>query len=194
MAGRRSGDGKRPRSAYVAHCLLNANAKVDEWAPCAGVYRPLLELLRDRGYALRQLPCPELAFAGLTRFWQVREQYDTPAYGRHCAALVEPVVEMIEADLRAGGEALLIGVDGSPSMGVRFTVSGPDWGGRPDKPGDFDGDVVPGPGIFVEVLLAALSRRGIEGIRTTALGLDLPGYDERAALETLAEELPESRR
>jgi predicted secreted protein len=177
------------RCAYVAHCMLNANAKVDEWAPCAGVHEPFLHVLRERGYVLRQLPCPELAFAGFARFWQVREQYDTPAYRRHCATLAAPVVAMLERDLRAGADVVLIGVDGSPSMGVRLTVSGPDWGGRPDKPGDFDGEIVPGRGIFVEVLLAALEERGAGPIRLTAVGTDLPDTDEAAELAALARDL-----
>jgi predicted secreted protein len=177
------------RCAYIAHCMLNANAKVDEWAPCAGVHEPLLHVLRERGYMLRQLPCPELAFAGFARFWQVREQYDTPAYRRHCATLAAPVVAMLERDLRAGADVVLIGVDGSPSMGVRLTVSGPDWGGRPDKPGDFDGEIVPGRGIFVEVLLAALEERGAGPIRLTAMSTDLPDTDEAAELTALARDL-----
>ena len=49
---------------YLAHCLLNANAKVDEGARCAGVSAPVLGLLRQHGATIRQMPCPELAFAG----------------------------------------------------------------------------------------------------------------------------------
>ena len=177
------------RVAYVAGCLLNANAKVDEWAPCAGVHRGLLDLLRGRGFALRQLPCPELGFAGLNRFWQVREQYDTPAYRRHCAALAAPVAELVAADLAGGADVVLIGVDGSPSMGVRLTVSGPDWGGRPDKPGDFDGAIVPGRGIFVEVLLAQIADRGVGEVAATAVGMDLPDYDEARSFAALAGDL-----
>ena len=173
-----------PRYAYVAHCLLNANAKVDEWAPCAGVHPGLLGLLRQKGYTIRQMPCPELAFAGLNRFWQVRQQYDTPAYRRHCDALAEPVAALIAQDLMAdaGAEVVLVGVDGSPTMGVRFTSSGPDWGGRPDKPGDFDSEVVTGKGIFVEILLEKLAARGIAEPRATAMTTDMPDGDEATAL------------
>jgi len=174
---------RAPRFAYVAHCLLNANAKVDEWAPCAGVHPGLFGLLRRKGYVMRQMPCPELAFAGLNRFWQVREQYDTPAYRRHCSELAEPVAELIYQDLKEpGAEVVLIGVDGSPTMGVRFTSSGPDWGGRPDKPGDFDSDVVSGKGIFVEILLEKLAARGIAAPRAAAMTTDMPDGDEATAL------------
>ena len=175
------------RYAYIAHCLLNANSKVDEWAPCAGVHPKLLSLLRDKGYVIRQMPCPELAFAGLNRFWQVRQQYETPAYRRHCTALAEPVAALMALDLaEPGAEVVLVGVDGSPTMGVRFTSSGPDWGGRPDKPGDFDSDTVTGKGIFVEILFDQLAMRGIEHPRVTAMTTDMPGGDEATALGDIA--------
>ena len=174
---------------YLAHCLLNANAKVDEGARCAGVSAPVVGLLREHGATIRQMPCPELAFGGTRRFWAVREQYDTPAYRRHCAALAAPVAELIAADLAGGADVVLIGVDGSPSMGVRLTISGPDWGGRPDKPGDFDGDIVPGRGIFVEVLLAEVAGRGTGAVAATAVGMDLPDYDEARSFAALAADL-----
>jgi hypothetical protein len=37
------------RFAYVAHCLLNQNSKVDEFAVCAGAYTPLIDALREHG-------------------------------------------------------------------------------------------------------------------------------------------------
>src|SRR3954467_10520897 len=73
------------RVAFVAHCLLNQNAKVDGGPRCPGVYSPLVGVLRERGWELQQMPCPELAFTGLNRFWAVREQLDTLAFRRHCA-------------------------------------------------------------------------------------------------------------
>ena len=179
------------RFAYVAHCLLNANAKVDEGARCAGVLSPLVDRLRSRGYVIRQLPCPELAYGGVNRFWAVREQYDTPGYRAHCARLARPVAAMMELDLAEGGEAILIGIDGSPSLGVRLTSTGPDWGGRPDKWRDEDYGIVAGRGVFVEVLLEELARRGIKGLRRLGLGQDLLDYDEAAELTRLEQFLAE---
>ena len=75
------------RVAYVAHCLVNQNAKVSEFAKCAGVVAPLVERLRANGYEIQQLPCPEMSYLGVVRWWQSREQYDTPGYRRHCRAL-----------------------------------------------------------------------------------------------------------
>jgi predicted secreted protein len=115
---------------YVAHCLLNANAKVEDGARCAGVYSPVLALLRDHGCTIRQMPCPELAFGGSRRFWAVREQYDTTAFRRHCRRIAAAVAGAIEVHVARGDDVILVGIDGSPSMGVHVTSSDPARGGR----------------------------------------------------------------
>ena len=53
------------RVAFVAHCLVNQNAKVSEFAKCAGVVAPLVERLRANGYEIQQLPCPEMSYLGV---------------------------------------------------------------------------------------------------------------------------------
>ena len=176
------------RFAYVAHCLLNVNSKVGDGALCAGVYSPLVDRLRADGWTLRQLPCPELAFGGLNRFWAVREQYDTHAYRAHCARLARAVAGAMEADLAGGGEAVVIGIDGSPSMGVHLTASDAGWGGRPDVPAADQYPVVPGSGLFTEALLAELARRGVTA-RAVGLAQDVPGHDEAVALRRVEAEL-----
>jgi predicted secreted protein len=175
---------------YLAHCLLNANAKVDEGARCAGIYSPVLARLRDRGCTIRQMPCPELGFAGTRRFWAVREQYDTPAYRAHCRRLAEPVAAQIRADLASGARVVLVGIDGSPSMGVELTAASPEWGGRPDKPRDEDYPVSLGAGLFVETLLDLLSGVLLH-VGTVGLGQDLLHYDEAAELAKLDSSLLE---
>jgi predicted secreted protein len=163
------------RVAFVAHCLLNQNSRVVGAATCAGVYSPAVDELRARGWEIAQMPCPELAFAGLNRFWQVREQYDTPAFRRHCRRIAQAVAGAIAAHLERGDEIVLIGVDGSPSMGVSVTSSDPDRGGRPQWP-DEPTDQRPGRGILVEELLAALERRGLAAPRVTAIADQLAEY------------------
>ncbi|MDX6591074.1 MAG: hypothetical protein QOJ13_270 [Gaiellales bacterium] len=174
---------------YLAHCLLNANAKVDEGARSAGVSVPVVSLLRERGCTLRQMPCPELAFGGLRRFWAVREQYDTRAYRAHCLKLADPLAAQIRADLAAGDRVIIIGIDGSPSMGVELTASSDEWGGRPDKPRDEDYPVTPGPGIFIEMLVGLLDLERPH-VRIVGIGQDLFDYDERRELAKLGQELP----
>jgi predicted secreted protein len=165
-----------PGTAFVAHCLLNQNAKVGDGAHCPGIYSPVVDVLRETGWRIEQMPCPELAFTGLHRFWAVREQLDTPAYRRHCRRLAAAVAGLIAVRAGRGEEIVLIGVEGSPSMGIQVTSSDPARGGRPDWPG-IALQQAGGQGIFVEELRAELDRRGI-GYRTAGETHDLPGHDE----------------
>jgi predicted secreted protein len=170
--------------ALLANCLLNQNAKVCEGANYRGVVSPVVAALRSRGYVLQQLPCPELAFAGVRRWWAVYEQYDTPAYRAHCRQLAKAVAPLIESYLRHGDEVILIGLDGSPSTGVRFTSSAPDWGGRPNRPAD-DWQILPRPGIWIEELQAELARRGLPPLPATGWALDMGRCDEAGSQQDL---------
>jgi predicted secreted protein len=172
--------------AFVAHCLLNQNSKVGDGAHCAGIYSPVIDVLRARGWRIEQMPCPELAFTGLNRFWAVREQLDTPAYRAHCRRLAGTVADMISVRARQGEQIALIGVEGSPSMGVYITSSDPARGGLPEWP-EGTAEQTSGQGLFIEELRHALADRGI----TVRLGAEthaLPGHteaDQRARLETV---------
>jgi predicted secreted protein len=178
---------KSPRKvALIANCLLNQNAKVCEGANYRGVVSPVVEALRSRGYVLQQLPCPELAFAGARRWWAVYEQYDTPVYRAHCRRLAQAIAPLIEGYLRNGDDVILIGLDGSPSSGVRFTSSKPDWGGRPNRPQD-DWDIVPRRGIWIEELEAELASRGLPPIPATGWALDMGRFDEAGSRRDLDE-------
>jgi predicted secreted protein len=172
--------------ALIANCLLNQNAKVCEGARYRGVVNPVVEALRSRGYQLQQLPCPELAFAGARRWWAVYEQYDTPAYRAHCRRLAQAIAPLIEQYLRRGDEVILIGLDGSPSTGVRFTSSKPDWGGRPNRPDD-DWEIVPRRGVWIEELEAELKGRGLPPLPATGWALDMGGFDEAGSRRDLEE-------
>jgi predicted secreted protein len=170
--------------ALLANCLLNQNAKVCEGARYRGVVNPVVEALRSRGYQLLQLPCPELAFAGARRWWAVYEQYDTPAYRAHCRRLAQAIAPLIERHLLDGDEVILIGLDGSPSTGVRFTSSKPDWGGRPNRPED-DWEIVTGRGVWIEELEAELARRGLPPVPATGWALDMGRFDEAGSRRDL---------
>jgi len=148
-------------------------------------------VLRRRGSVIRQLPCPELAFAGTNRFWAVREQYDTPAYRAHCRRLAGPVARQIAADLEAGRRVVVIGIDGSPSMGVELTASDPSWGGRPRNVRDEEYPVSAGRGLFVQALLELLGE-GVGRVRVLGLGQDLVDWDEAGDLAQVERELAEA--
>ena len=175
--------------AFVAHCLLNQNSKTAGGAVCPGVYSPVVEELRAKDWQLVQMPCPELTFTGLNRFWAVREQYDTIAHRRHCRRLVGPLADAISAHLERGDEVVLIGVEGSPSLGVRVTSSDPSRGGRPQWE-DGAPELAPGRGIFIEELLAALSKRGVPAPRVMGVTEALPDHEpgrERSELSSFLE-------
>ena len=177
------------KGAFVAHCLLNQNSKVAGGAVCPGIYSPVVEELRRRGWQLMQMPCPEMTFTGLNRFWAVREQYDTVAHRRHCRRIVEPLAAAIGAHVERGDEVVLIGVEGSPSMGVRITSSDPARGGRPEW-ADGAPELAPGQGIFFEELRGALAERGVEAPRSIGLTESLPDHEpdaERAELGAFLE-------
>jgi predicted secreted protein len=177
---------------YLAHCLLNANSKVDEGARCQGVSSPVVAALRERGATIRQMPCPELAFGGTRRFWAVREQYDTRAFRAHCERLAAPLAAQISADLAEGARVVIIGIDGSPTMGIELTASSDDWGGRPDKPRDEDYPVRPGAGLFTEILLVMLGENAAR-VRVVGIGQDLLDYDEEEEMSKLREAVTHAR-
>jgi predicted secreted protein len=175
----------KPRKvALLANCLLNQNAKVCEGARYRGVVNPVVAALRSRGYLMVQLPCPEIAFAGARRWWAVYEQYDTPAYRTHCRRLAQAIAPLIEGYLRHGDEVILIGLDGSPSTGVRFTSSNPDWGGRPNRPQD-DWEIVPRRGVWIQELEAELALRGLPPVPATGWALDMGRFDEAGSRRDL---------
>jgi len=171
--------------AFVAHCLLNQNSKVGDGAHCAGIYPPVFDVLRAKGWRIEQMPCPELAFTGLNRFWAVREQLDTAAYRRHCRRLAVTVADMISVRADQGEDIVLIGVEGSPSMGVRITSSDPARGGLPEWP-EGTAELTDGEGIFIEELRRELGNRGISP-RLSGETHALPDHDEatqRAGIES----------
>jgi predicted secreted protein len=176
--------------AFVAHCVLNQNSRVLGGAYCPGVYSPFVDELRTQGWELAQMPCPELGFAGLNRFWAVREQYDTLAFRRHCRRIVDGVAGAIVAHLERGDEVVIVGVDGSPTMGVHLTSSDPERGGRPEWPDGAD-ELSEGAGILVEELLAELSSRGVEAPRAIGVKHAQPDRSpdaERAELAAFLED------
>ena len=163
--------------ALIAHCLLNQNAKVIGGAKRPGMWEPVVDLLVEHDWEILQMPCPELAFGGVRRFWWVREQADTPVFRAHCRRLAQTVASTIEPRLASGDVVVIIGVDSSPTMGVDYQPSSETWGGEPNI-GDDDTVLVPGEGVFLEELRAELERRGLPMPRRTGVRHWFPGYDE----------------
>src|SRR3954471_21102165 len=147
------------RVAFIAHCLLNQNAKVEGGAKRPGMWEPVIELLRERGYTIRQMPCPELAFGGARRFWGVREQFDTPLYRRHCRRLAKLVAAVIGQHAGAGDDVVLVGAHARPTGGGACTPPPPPWPGSRNTVEDA-WTLVRAEGISTEELKAELAGRG----------------------------------
>jgi len=165
--------------AIIAHCLLNQNTKPHQRGRYPGIVNPVLDVIREEGYALAQLPCPEIAFAGIRRWSQVIEQYDTPKYRDHCRDLAIRSVDQIDHFLRDKTFSLvIIGLEGSPSCGVRLTGSSLDWQGYPgavEMTGKYP--VREGTGLFMQALQKEIKSRGLSVPPILAVGLDLYGID-----------------
>jgi predicted secreted protein len=165
--------------AIISHCLLNQNVKPHQRARYPGIVNPVLDAIQEEGYALVQLPCPEIAFAGTRRWSQVIEQYDTPKYRHHCRDLASQSIDQIDHFLRDNTFTLvLIGLEGSPSCGVQLTGSSSEWQGYPgavEMNGKYP--VKKGTGLFMQALQREIESRGLIVPPMLAVGLDLYGID-----------------
>ncbi|MCL4395951.1 MAG: hypothetical protein M1482_14310 [Chloroflexi bacterium] len=154
-------DKRSKRVVFVAHCILNQNAKIDRCAHSPGALEPVVDALVVSGAGIVQMPCPELLLLGLDR--QVDrasqttiESEDTrvgrrmlqPAGRSLCRKLAQDLVYQIE-EYRKNGFRVegAIGIDGSPTCGV-----GTSW---------FDDAPVMRPGVFIGALLDECRARKI---------------------------------
>jgi predicted secreted protein len=180
------------RVAFLAHCLLNQNSKVQGGCKTAAMWEPVIDLLLERGWVIRQMPCPELAFGGVRRFWWVRDQADTPLFRAHCRRIAKTVAATMEPHVSAGDDVVMIGIDSSPTMGISFQPTSQTWGGEPNV-GDPETAMVEGEGIFLEELRAELAERDLPMPRRTGIRHWFPDYDpdeEQARLVALLEGAP----
>lgn len=182
-----------PRAAFVAHCFLNQNAKVAEFARCPGAVLPVVQALRQHGWELAQLPCPEMSHLGAGRWWQSREMYDTPGYRDHCRRLAGGVVTRAQRYLQEGDRLILVGIDGSPSSGIRLTNSKPAWGGRPEAAPLAGSTRVPGRGIWIQELAAAFEAVGLDLPRATGLMMESADFVLETAMAEFEEFLREAQ-
>lgn len=145
-----SADSRGRKVAFVAHCLLNQNAKVAGLAGYRGVVEPVVSLLIRSGVGIIQMPCPEMVHLGPGRpvGTDTVDQYDTPDYRAVCQRIARQVSADLSAYQRGGISVLcVLGVEGSPSCSttnVPRLVSG---GQRV---------LVPGRGLFMQALVTAL--------------------------------------
>jgi predicted secreted protein len=183
-------DARSGRIMFVSHCVLNQNAKVRGIAEYAGAIRPIVEMLMDAGVGIIQMPCPEMTSFGAMRWGQVKDQYNSPMFRRHCLNLATIVLEQAEEYHRAAYQIVgFLMMDGSPVCGLNSTPQPSDhttmWGGMtwyiPEQ------TQVPDRGVFCEILLEEIGRREY------LAGIPFVAYTEYEEIKTREEALAEIR-
>lgn len=156
----------------VSHCLLNTAAKVKRYKRSEiddeeNFRKKFIKAAVDSGIQLIQLPCPELLQMGLKRWGHTYEQFSNVFFRDQCRRMLEPVILQLKEYTEHGEEFEILGVlgvDGSPSCGVKYTCRA-DWGG------EFSGRDVSellkscrlaeGNGVLMEVFRELLDENGI---------------------------------
>lgn len=121
----------------VSHCFFNDAAKVKgqnehEFAEERIAKRAFLKKMLSDEVELIQLPCPEMILYGANRWAHASSQFDTPHYRSECRRMLEPIAEQLEEYAKHSNRYELlgvVGVDGSPSCGINYTLDG-NWGGE----------------------------------------------------------------
>lgn len=175
-------DARSGRLMFVSHCLLNQNACVRGIASQPAAIRELVDLLLDNDVAMYQMPCPEMTYYGSMRWGQVKTQYSSPMFLKHCRKLADELLDQAEDYMRSGHEVIgFIMRDGSPTCGLNTAAVSADedqvWGGMVWN--------VPlqkfahTRGAFCEVLQDEAIRRGLDNLRF----IGLPEVPEAGSIE-----------
>jgi|WetSurMetagenome_2_1015567.scaffolds.fasta_scaffold36826_2 predicted secreted protein len=179
-------DKRSKKMVLLVHCILNQNSKVEGIARYPGTFRPAVDLILAKEVGIYQLPCPEMAYLGISRWSSVRDQYNSPFFKRHCRALAERVMDEMEDYARRGYRiAAMVGMDGSPSCGVDFSQEalGEAWGGRMNKLPERQ--YIRGTGTFIEVLKQVATERHLPEIPF----IGFPENDQMGTVESALQKL-----
>jgi predicted secreted protein len=167
-------DGRSKKVIFVAHCVLNQNARDSGAADFPAMMRPILDFLAAKDIGVIQLPCPELMALGLGRERDarprrtLRERLETSASHVRLASLIDQVLHQIK-EYQAGGFSIVgvLGKNGSPTCGVRARCL-PILSGATE-------------GVFIRLLRQRLQAEGV--------GIDIAGIDDHSqqhAIEWIA--------
>lgn len=176
---------------FVSHCVLDENVRYLGGAFRSAGISEIVERCMAKGIGVVQMPCPEqAAWGGVLKPWflraignrwlaraSVRRLAVAAFLGRTrrvYARLARRVASEIEEHVRAGVDVVgIVGIDGSPSCGVRATLDVRrclplfvDLDVEAITAGDVNAIVrataIAGRGMFVEALRSELARRGID--------------------------------
>jgi len=116
-----SGDIRSGKVIFIAHCVLNQNARMVDVADFPAMHDPLLDYIQKAKVGIIQMTCPETYCLGLGRF-DVRVGLEHKAGMNRLQRLIEDLIFTIQEYLFQGMEVVgIIGKEGSPSCGVNQT-------------------------------------------------------------------------
>jgi len=116
-----SGDIRSGKVIFVAHCVLNQNARIVDAADFPAMHDQLLDYIQKAKVGIIQMTCPETYCLGLGRF-DVRVGLEHPAGMERLLRLIDDLIFTIQEYLFQGMEVVgIIGKEGSPSCGVNQT-------------------------------------------------------------------------
>jgi len=121
-------DGRSKKLVFVAHCMLNQNARDAGTAEFPAMMKPLLDALATMNISVVQLPCPELMVLGLGRardtspLETIRERLESAESHVRLGCLIDQIVYQIKEYNAQGFRIIgILGKNGSPTCGVRTT-------------------------------------------------------------------------
>lgn len=106
---------------FVAHCVLNQNARMVDVADFPAMHDQLCDYLQKSQVGIIQMPCPETYCLGLGRF-DVRVGLEHPAGMERLQRIIDDLIFTVQEYQYQGMEVVgIIGKEGSPSCGVSQT-------------------------------------------------------------------------
>ena len=173
---------------FISHCLLNQNACVKGISSEPAMITPLIKLLMENDVGIYQMPCPEVSYYGSARWGQVKGQYSTPMFRKHCRKIAEQMFDYIENYTDTGHRVVgIVMRDGSPTCGLHRTAVSADndqvWGGMVwQVPKQRFAET---QGVYCEELHAELQQRQLKDV----LFLSLPEVPEAGNFDAMLEEI-----
>jgi predicted secreted protein len=156
-------DKRSMKIVVCTHCIVNQNAKLEGLAGWPGMIDEVVDLVRESGAGILQMPCPEMLYEGIGRFDKSVEQYRCSAFRSICENIVREVTDQIENYIQWGYVVpVILGVDGSPSCGVNLTQSAPEWRGLVAGQNWKKLRSIQESGIFMEALQNELDHRNLK--------------------------------
>ena len=118
-------DKRSGKIAIVAHCLLNQNSRAQGLAKKPNtIIKEVINFLMRNNIGIIQMPCPEIAYAGVLREPRTKNEYNTSLFRKLCRKIANDTFHTIKKYNSHGIKTVFIlGVEGSPSCGVN-EVSG----------------------------------------------------------------------